>query len=100
MRYNEDRKLVNCLGCGRDTRSQDGYCWHCTHGVQTASEKKDRSPFHIDGDPLSQLFQEPLEDDYSEDAIDSIYKPFDGEPYYLSHKEEDRHFKKMKARIP
>jgi hypothetical protein len=55
--------------------------------------------FHIDGDPVSQLGQEPDEDNYSEDATDSMYDPFDGGPDYLIREQEDKHFKMMKCRI-
>jgi len=68
------KKIVNCLGCGRDTSSKSGYCRRCIGeghrftGNQI-NDTKDRKRNTL----VAEQF-ESAEDDYSEESnANSIY---------------------------
>ena len=102
MAINGKRELMNCLGCGRDTKAIHGYCSRCC-GIhkpyctpqQMPRETKDRETFHIDGDSFISLFNADIhEDDYSENAMAPIKRD-----EYVTGKEENAHYQKMKRKI-
>lgn len=82
-------EVICCFGCGRDTRAEGGYCYHCIgRGIQI-DDRKDRPVIHFDGDPICQQ-SEPHEDDYREDSMgpEKLYPYFD-------KGENNRHFDRM-----
>lgn len=64
-------EIKNCLGCGRDTRAESGYCFRCTghsemgcHADSQIDDRRGRRELKIGLD---------IEDDYGEESSpDSI----------------------------
>ena len=51
MSVNPKRHMMNCLGCGRDTRGITGYCFRCSmHGrmVRSYDEQRGREWMPMD----------------------------------------------------
>jgi hypothetical protein len=65
-------ELVNCLGCGRDTRRKDGYCSGCLpyrYPNRPGLRENDDFPEIVTAiEDIHERDDIPLEDDYSEDS--------------------------------
>lgn len=62
--------LVNCSGCGRDTRRISGLCWRCSHitGYQISEQRGRKWPEIDTNIPHKTRSPDVREDDYSEDS--------------------------------
>lgn len=73
MSINPKRKLINCLGCGRDTTAMYGYCYRCSvssstnKNAQQINENKDRNmkkrdnEFRLDSDGYYDDYEEYID---------------------------------------
>jgi hypothetical protein len=63
---NPKRQVINCLGCGRDTRATSGYCGGCgNYGHASISDERGRK--QISGDSREAIL---VEDDLVEAEIE------------------------------
>lgn len=68
---NPKNELVNCIHCGRDTRSKASVCPRCGgfRNYGNSREDKDRPCFRIDGESQMDLLSYGIdEDDYGEES--------------------------------
>ena len=100
--YNPESEVINCVFCGRDTTSKNGYCYRCLdrghHANQMPTEAKGRPMFHIGDNPINEIDESYLhEDDYSEESCRPRQRGCHGD--YVSEKDLARRDKKRAKEI-